>query len=88
VADRQLQFASIREIRVCWLFIRVHPYYYPEKFAQAAQMFAAKERKEHKEKLFHLCVLCVLLRLSSLVAASAALGLSVVKVFCHCIVPA
>jgi hypothetical protein len=56
----------------------VHPYYYPWKSGFSAQLLAAKERKEHKEKTFHLCVLCVLLRLSALVAASAALRPSVV----------
>ena len=52
----------------------VHLYYYLEKFCFPPRIFAAKERKEHKEKTFYLCALWVLLWLSSLVAASAALG--------------
>jgi hypothetical protein len=48
-------------------------YYNPKILCFLSKELAAREHKEHKEKEARLCVLCVLLRLSFVVAASAAL---------------
>jgi hypothetical protein len=52
------------------------PYYNDEYLSFPGKQLAAKERKEHNRSHLHLCVPCVLSRLFPVVAAKAALGLS------------